>query len=74
MAEKIEINGQLHINTEEAAKRLGVTSKRVLEFIAQERIEAVYLNGYFIPETELKKVQKRKPGRPAKKTQASKDE
>jgi hypothetical protein len=72
MAEKIEINGQVHLDTAEAAKRLGVTAKRVLEFIAQERIEAVYLNGYYIPETELKKVQERRPGRPrltnAKKT------
>ena len=72
MAEKIEINGQVHINTTAAAKRLRVTPKRVLEFIAQERIEAVYLNGYYIPETELKKLQERKPGRPAGATKARK--
>jgi hypothetical protein len=64
MAEKIDINGQTHINTVEAAKRLRVTPKRVLEFIAQGRVEAVYLNGYFIPEDELKKLRARKPGRP----------
>lgn len=72
MAEKIEINGQVHIHTTVAAKRLRVTSKRVLEFIAQDRIDAVYLNGYYIPEAELKKLQERKPGRPAGTTKAKK--
>jgi hypothetical protein len=65
MADKIEINGTIHIDTAEAAKRLKVTRKRVLEFITQERLEAVYLNGYYIPESELAKVKDRKPGRPA---------
>ena len=71
MAEKIEINGQSHIHTTDAADLLQVTPKRVLEFIAQERIEAVYLNGYYIPETELKKLQQRKPGRPVGSTRKS---
>jgi hypothetical protein len=65
MADKIEINGQVHLNTKTAAKRLRVTPKRILEFIAQERIESVYLNGYYIPEHELEKLRQRKPGRPA---------
>ena len=64
MAEKIEINGQVHIDTEEAAQRLNVTPKRILEFIRQERLEALYLNGYYIPEAELEKLKDRKPGRP----------
>lgn len=64
MADKIEINGRTHLNTAEAAKRLRVQPKRVLDFIADERIEAVYLHGYYIPEDELLKVKKRKRGRP----------
>lgn len=64
MSEKIEINGQVHIDTTEAARRLKVTRKRVLEFIAQERLNALYLNGYYIPETALAEVKQRKPGRP----------
>jgi hypothetical protein len=67
MSDKVEINGQVHIDTAEAARRLKVTPKRVLEFIAQERLYAVYMNGYYIPESELAKVKSRKPGRPAKK-------
>jgi helix-turn-helix protein len=65
MGEKIKINGEVHIDTEEAAKRLEVTPKRILEFIRQKRLEALYLNGYYIPESELEKVKDRKPGRPA---------
>ena len=65
MAEKIEINGQVHIHTTLASKRLNVTRKRVLEFIAQGRINAVYMHGYYIPETELEKLRERRPGRPA---------
>lgn len=64
MSEKIEINGQVHIDTTEAARRLRVTRKRILEFIAQERLDALYLNGYYIPETALANVKQRKPGRP----------
>lgn len=64
MADKIEINGEVHIHTTAAAKRLRVTPKRVLDFVAQDRIEAVYLNGYYIPESELKKFQRKRPGRP----------
>ena len=45
--------------TADAAELLNVTPKRGLEFIAPERIEAVYLNGYYIPETELKKLRQR---------------
>jgi Helix-turn-helix domain len=67
MGEKIEINGEVHIDTAEAAERLDVSPKRVLEFIRQKRLEAVYLNGYYIPVRELPKVKHRKPGRPAKK-------
>ena len=72
MAEKIEINGQIHIHTADAAELLHVTPKRVLEFIAQERIEAVYLNGYYIPEDELKKLRQRKSGRPPSKASKAK--
>ena len=68
MGEKIEINGEVHIDTEEAAERLEVTPKRVLEFIRQHRLEALYLNGYYIPESELEKVKNRKPGRPTAKS------
>lgn len=64
MADKIEINGQPHINTAEAATRLQITTKRVLDYVAEGKIEAVYLNGYYIPESELEKLKKRKPGRP----------
>jgi len=64
MADKIEIKGKVHVNTAEAAKRLKITPKRILEFIAQERIDAVYLHGYYIPEAELQKLSLRKPGRP----------
>lgn len=71
MAEKIEINGQAHIHTTDAAELLQLTPKRVLEFVAQGRIEAVYLNGYYIPEAELKKLEQRKPGRPAGSTKKS---
>jgi hypothetical protein len=66
MSDKIELNGQIHIDTAEAARRLKVTPKRVLEFIAQDRLNAVYLNGYYIPESDLKKLKSRKPGRPSK--------
>jgi len=64
MADKIEINGRTHINTAEAANRLQITTKRVLDYVAEGKIEAVYLNGYYIPEAELQKLTQRKPGRP----------
>lgn len=65
MTGKVGINGETHLDTATAAKKLKITPKRVLDYIAQGRIEAVYLNGYYIPEAELEKLQQRKPGRPA---------
>ena len=65
MAKKLEINGEMYFNTTAVAKRLRVTPKRVLEFIAQDRLEAMYLHGYYISEADLKKFRRRRPGRPA---------
>ena len=62
------IDGVPHIHTLDAAERLGVTPQRIREFISEERVNAIYLNGYYIPEEELKALRKRKPGRPATKT------
>lgn len=70
MTEKIEINGVTHIHTAVAAKRLGISSKRVLDYIAKETIDAVYLNGYYMPEAELRKLRQRRPGRPKGSTKA----
>lgn len=72
MAEKVEINGQVHVNTTEAAKRLRISTKRVLDYVAQGKVEAVYLHGYFIPEDELLKLKDRKPGRPPGKSTKTK--
>jgi hypothetical protein len=60
----ILIDGIPHIHTLEAAKRLGLTPQRIREFISEARVNAVYLNGYYIPVAELKMLKKRKPGRP----------
>jgi hypothetical protein len=66
------IDGVPHIHTLEVAKRLGITPQRVRELIGLERVSAVYLNGYYVPEPEVKGLKNRKPGRPATKAAAKK--
>ena len=59
------------LTTNEAAKRLGVSRRRVLALIAGERFPAQkFGRDYLIDEKDLELVADRKPGRPSK--QASK--
>ena len=54
-----------YLTTTEAAKRLGVSDRRVRALIAAGRMRVESLGGTFlIPEAELKKVAVRKSGRP----------
>jgi excisionase family DNA binding protein len=52
----------------DAAKRLGVSVRRVQQLIAEGRLPAKEFGKvYMIKESDLKLVQDRKPGRPAQK-------
>lgn len=56
------------ITTAQAAERLGISSRRVLVLIEQKRLPAEEFGPtYMIDEKDLKKVEDRKPGRPASK-------
>lgn len=56
------------ITTKEAAKRLGITPRRVQEFVKTGRLPASMFGGsYMIDEKHLKLVANRRPGRPPKK-------
>jgi excisionase family DNA binding protein len=55
------------IDAVEAAKRIGVSRRRVLQFIKSGRLPAQVLGGaYVIQLADLAKVGDRKPGRPKK--------
>ena len=55
------------ITTAQAAKKLGISSRRVLELIKTQRLPAVpFGSTYMIQERDLAKVKDRKPGRPRK--------
>ncbi len=55
------------ITTKEAAKRLGITMKRVQAMIRGERLPAEKMGrDFLIKESDLKLVENRKPGRPPK--------
>jgi excisionase family DNA binding protein len=56
-----------YISTTDAAERLGITRQRVLQLIEKGRLPAsLFANVYMIREADLKLVQDRPPGRPAK--------
>lgn len=56
------------LTTKEVAQRLGVTTARVCAMITAGRLPAArFGRAYVIKESDLKLVQDRKPGRPARK-------
>lgn len=56
------------ISTREAAAKLGVSMLRVQQLIRAERLPAKKIGrDYVISEADLRLVENRKPGRPAKK-------
>ena len=56
-----------YISTTDAAGRLGITRQRVLQLIEAGRLPAtLFANVYMIREEDLKLVEKRPAGRPAK--------
>lgn len=61
-----------YVSTSDTAKRLGVTTTRVRQMIAEDVIRSAEKFGrdYFILESEVKRLEgiERKPGRPAKPT------
>jgi excisionase family DNA binding protein len=61
------------LTTKETADRLGVSVRRVHQFIEESRLPAEKMGrDYFIKEEDLKLLEDRKPGRPPKvKTEAS---
>ncbi|HKO42698.1 MAG TPA: helix-turn-helix domain-containing protein [Pyrinomonadaceae bacterium] len=55
------------INTDEAARRLGVTANRVRALIAAKRLKAMKLgHAWLIDPKDLEAVKNRTPGRPRK--------
>ena len=57
------------LTTKETADRLGVSVRRVHQFIEESRLPAEKMGrDYFIKEEDLKLLEDRKPGRPPKKT------
>jgi excisionase family DNA binding protein len=55
------------LTTQEAAKRLGVTVRRVNDLITAGRLPAArFGRAYMIKEADLKLVESRPPGRPRK--------
>lgn len=53
------------LTTKDAGERLGVTAKRVQQFISEGRLPAQRFGRVFlIDEKDLKLVKNRKPGRP----------
>jgi excisionase family DNA binding protein len=55
------------LNTQEAAKKLGVNHSRVRQLISGGRLPAQKIGrDWIIKESDLKKVADRKPGRPRK--------
>lgn len=61
------------LTTNEAAKRLGVSSIRIRQLIAEGRLPAQkFGTAHMIKESDLKLVEDRKVGRPPKAKEASK--
>jgi len=61
------------LTTNETAERLGVTRRRVLALITDERLPAQkFGRDYMIDEKDLKLVSDRKPGRPRKQVSGQK--
>jgi excisionase family DNA binding protein len=59
------------LTTQEAAKQLGVSRRRVLALIQAERLPATkFGRDYMIREKDLKLVEDRKVGRPATKNKS----
>ena len=55
------------LTTKETADRLGVSVRRVHQFIEESRLPAEKMGrDYFIKEEDLKLLEDRKPGRPPK--------
>lgn len=55
------------LTTKQVAEELGITAKRVLQLIWEERLPAQKAGrDYFINSADLKLVKNRKPGRPRK--------
>jgi excisionase family DNA binding protein len=62
------------LTTAQAAKKLGISPRRLLDLIQAERLPAQpFGRTYMIEEKDLKLVKNRKPGRP-KNTQGKKDQ
>jgi len=58
----------MKITTIQAAEKLGVSQRRVIALIEQEKLPAEkFANVYMIDEKDLELVKDRKPGRPTKK-------
>lgn len=61
------------LTTSDAGERLGVTAKRVQQFISEGRLPAQRFGRVFlVDEKDLKLVKDRKPGRPRTKQAATK--
>jgi excisionase family DNA binding protein len=61
------------LTTREAGERLGVSLKRVQQFISEGRLPAQQFGRvYLVDEKDLKLVEGRKPGRPRTKRAATK--
>jgi excisionase family DNA binding protein len=57
-----------YLTTEEAARRLGISARRVLALIQSGSLPSSRLGrAHVIKETDLKLVEERKPGRPPSK-------
>lgn len=59
------------LTTQEAAERLGISRRRINDFIKDGRLPAEkHGRDYLINEKDLKLVEERKPGRPRKEVKA----
>lgn len=66
--EEIEINGEPHITTPTAAKRLKISIRRVQQLIKSKRLPSIQFGReHFIKVSDLARVKVRPTGRPKKK-------
>ena len=68
-SDEIEINGEAHITTPTAAKRLKISTRRVQQLIKSKRLPSVQFGReHFIKVSDLELVKERPTGRPKKTT------
>jgi len=73
----IEVNGRQCVKAKVAAERLNVSERRVLQFIAENRLESIQIEeggAHYIPLESLEEIEKveRPTGRPKKGSAKSK--